>query len=99
MTAAIQTTSGEVRRGFRVVWADGWNCCGSYLPGRSPFFSGGAPDGSATSSPDTSFGSWHTDIAKIALVDGSARSINKSINTDIFRPLVTRNDGEQLDNY
>jgi len=81
------------------VWADGWNCCGSYVQGRSPFFSGGALDGSATGPPDTSFGSWHTDIANIALVDGSARAVNKSINSETFRRLVTRNDGEQIDTF
>jgi hypothetical protein len=80
------------------VWANGWNCCGSYVPGRSPFYSG-ALDGSATSPPDTSYGSWHADVANIALVDGSARSVSKSINGDTFRRLVTRNDGEQLDSY
>jgi len=76
------------------VWSDGWNCCGSYRQGHSPFY-----DGSGTSPPPTSFGSWHLDTANVALVDGSARAVNKTIDGNVFRRLVMRNDGEQINEF
>jgi prepilin-type N-terminal cleavage/methylation domain-containing protein len=75
-------------------WSDGWNCCGSYVPGRSPFY-----DGSNTSPSPFSFGSWHTDVAIIGLVDGSSRSVNKTISQQVFNNLVMRNDGQQVGEY
>lgn len=75
-------------------WSDGWNCCGSYVQGRSPFY-----DGTAASPSPFSFGSWHTDIAIVGLVDGSARSVNKTISQQVFQNLVMRNDGRQLGEF
>lgn len=75
-------------------WADGWNCCGSYIAGRVPFY-----DGSTSGPSPFSFGSWHGDVAHIALVDGSGRSINKSVDRETFRRLIMRNDGQQLGEY
>lgn len=75
-------------------WADGWNCCGSYTPGRAPFY-----DGTTAGASPFSFGSWHGDVAHIALADGSSRSVGKSIDREMFRRLVMRNDGQQLNQY
>ena len=72
-------------------WADGMNCCGSYLDGRVPFY-----DGTDFGPPPNSFGTWHGDVANIALADGSVQSINRSIDRIIFNNLVVRNDGNQL---
>lgn len=76
------------------LWADGRNCCGSYVQGRSPFF-----NGTTNSPPPTSFGSWHDDVAIVGLVDGSARSVNKTISQNLFRNLCLRNDGQQIGEY
>lgn len=75
-------------------WADGWNCCGSYVPGRTPFY-----DGTSAGPSPFSFGSWHGDVAHIALADGAGRSVGKSIDREMFRRLVMRNDGQQLDQF
>ena len=42
------------------------------------------------------FGSFHPDIAIFALVDGSTRSMAKTIDTDLFRNLCTRNGQERV---
>jgi prepilin-type N-terminal cleavage/methylation domain-containing protein len=76
------------------LWADGRNCCGSYVQGRVPFY-----NGTTNSPPPNSFGSWHDDVAIIGLVDGSARSVNKSINQNLFRNLCLRNDGQQIGEF
>ncbi|MBA3312950.1 MAG: DUF1559 domain-containing protein [Planctomycetota bacterium] len=79
-------------------WADGWNCCGSYLYGRPAFYNGvAAPNGPPDPSP-FSFGSWH-ESGHVALADGSSRSINRGIDRDTFRRLVMRNDGQQLGEF
>ena len=72
-------------------WADGLNCCGSYLKKRVPFY-----DGTEFGPPPNSFGTWHGDVANIALADGSVQSISRSIDRVIFNNLVVRNDGNQL---
>lgn len=76
------------------LWADGFNCCGSYAANRVPFY-----DGTTNGPPATSFGSWHDDVAIISLVDGSSRSMNKGINREVFRRLVSRNDGETVGDF
>ncbi len=43
-----------------------------------------------------SFGSFHGDVANFALVDGSARSIAKNIDTKVFRSLCSRNGRETI---
>ena len=80
-------------------WGDGWNCCGAFLvqsdgTTREPFY-----NGTVDSPPPFSFGSWHGDVAHIALVDGSSRSVSKGVNRDIFRNLVMRNDGNPLGEF
>lgn len=75
-------------------WADGWNCCGSYVPGRVPFY-----DGSTGGPSAFSFGSWHGDVAHIVLVDGSVQRINKSLDRETFRRLVMRNDGQPIGEF
>ncbi len=76
-------------------WPDGYNCCGSYVNGRVPFY-----DGTANGPPPTSFGSFHAGgNVNIAHVDGSAKSLPKSIDRNTFRLLVIRNDGQQMNSY
>ncbi len=69
-------------------WADGYTCCAGERPDKNPVLDAYDPNDNYWG-----FGSWHKDICQIALVDGSSRAINKSINRDIFRRLVMRNDG------
>ena len=75
-------------------WGDGLNCCGSYLPGRVPFF-----DGTTNGPPANSFGTWHGDVANIAMADGSVQDIARTIDRTVFRNLVMRNDGQQLGEF
>lgn len=42
------------------------------------------------------FGSFHGDVAIFALVDGSTRSVSKSIDTELFRNICTRNGSERI---
>lgn len=75
-------------------WADGLNCCGSYLVGRVPFY-----NGQSNGPPPNSFGTWHGDLANIALCDGSVQSLDRTIDRTVFRNLVMRNDGNQLGQF
>jgi hypothetical protein len=43
-----------------------------------------------------SFGSFHGDVVNFTMLDGSARSIAKNIDTTIFRALCTRNGREAI---
>ncbi|WP_417387189.1 DUF1559 domain-containing protein [Gimesia sp.] len=51
--------------------------------------SGGAPF-------HMTFGSWHDDVIHFALADGSAKSMAKNIDANLFRQLCVRNDGERM---
>lgn len=42
------------------------------------------------------FGSWHDDVIHFALADGSAKSMAKNIDSNLFRQLCVRNDGERV---
>ncbi|MCA9042530.1 MAG: DUF1559 domain-containing protein, partial [Planctomycetaceae bacterium] len=42
------------------------------------------------------FGGWHDGVSNFALVDGSVRSLSHTIDSNVLRALVTRNQGEQL---
>ncbi len=44
-----------------------------------------------------SFGSWHGDSIHFAMTDGSTHSISKSIDTQVYRSLCTRNGNERID--
>ena len=45
----------------------------------------------------TSPGAWHTEGTNIGMVDGSGRLLNYNIDRDLYRRLVERNDGRQID--
>jgi prepilin-type N-terminal cleavage/methylation domain-containing protein len=91
---------GESLFGF---WGDGLSCCA-----RARFVTDS--NGNVTkvifdeyyTDPDDpaiqyfGFGSWHKSVFHVAMVDGSARPINKSINAEVFRRLCTRNGGETI---
>jgi hypothetical protein len=62
--------------------ANGTNCNQGNTPPFGPQFLG--------------FGSFHGDVSIFALVDGSARSMAKTIDTFLFRSLCTRNGQERI---
>ncbi len=45
------------------------------------------------------FGSWHPSAVHFFLADGSARSIDRNIDWQVFRSLCTRNGGERIDDF
>ena len=83
------------------LWADGYNCCGSFDPSFATFYNGieKPGPGQKISPQPTSFGSWHVGVANVAMVDGSARNLNKNINATTFAQLVQRNDGQQMNEF
>ena len=95
---------GESLYGF---WGDGLSCC-SRVPvasdARAVFDwvsapqtvggGSGAGGGSGTSFYYFGFGSWHDDLANVAMADGSTRSISKQIDDQVMRNLATR-DGQE----
>jgi prepilin-type N-terminal cleavage/methylation domain-containing protein len=73
---------GETLVGF---WADGFSCCASDR---------WAIDAAGTSNPtEWGFGSWHKEVLMIAMADGSAHNLKKSINRAVLQRLLQRNDG------
>jgi prepilin-type N-terminal cleavage/methylation domain-containing protein/prepilin-type processing-associated H-X9-DG protein len=92
---------GESLFGF---WGDGFSCCA-----RARFVtdSNGVPiqpifDEYYTDPNDPAiqffgYGSWHDDVMNVAWVDGSVRTLSKSVNAVVFAALVTRNGGERVD--
>ena len=44
-------------------------------------------------------GSWHTEGVNVALVDGSSRLVSYGIDRDLYRRLVERNDGRQVEEF
>ncbi|QDT36136.1 DUF1559 family PulG-like putative transporter [Stratiformator vulcanicus] len=72
-------------------WGDGYNCCGS-------FSQGGGSQITYPGSGQTafSFGSWHQNVIIVALGDASVRPMNVNMDRNVWRRLLVRNDGEQV---
>lgn len=89
---------GEAPYGF---WGDALSCCvripgptetGRVLIDEWRFYP-------SPSNPTTilfGFGSWHTSVANFTMGDGSAKSINKNIDVNVFNALGTRNGHESV---
>ncbi|MEW4526319.1 DUF1559 domain-containing protein [Maioricimonas sp. JC845] len=79
------------------LWPDAYSCCARSRDDLPTFDSWwlGAP---APNVPPIlfGFGSWHQDSVNIAMADGSARTISKTIDSDVFRALCTRNGREPV---
>lgn len=45
------------------------------------------------------FGSWHGEVCQVAMVDGSARPISKTVDWQLFRSLATRNGNERIQSF
>ncbi|QDT63519.1 DUF1559 domain-containing protein [Calycomorphotria hydatis] len=85
-------------------WSDGWNCCGSYRDDRGIIYRGTSVSkyditaqtgGTVVPSP-FSFGTWHDSIIQLVLVDGSVHSVSAQIDRQVWRRMLLRNDGEQV---
>jgi prepilin-type N-terminal cleavage/methylation domain-containing protein len=91
---------GETLFGF---WGDSYSCCARAKddlpnPTNSPNFDTYwlSPDPVQGPINFFGFGSFHTDIVNFTMVDGSAKSIAKNIDTNVFRSLCTRNGRETI---
>ncbi len=92
---------GESTFGF---WADSHSSlAGSVIAadGSSSFHNGqnfdGLPYNASAGAPyHLTFGSWHDEVIHFALADGSAKSMAKNIDFNLFRQLCIRNDGERM---
>ncbi|MDB5341317.1 MAG: hypothetical protein JWN70_6936 [Planctomycetaceae bacterium] len=91
---------GEAPYGF---WGDALSCC-VRIPGPTEIASGrvlldewrGYPSPTAPSVFLFGFGSWHVSVANFTMGDGSAKSINKNIDMNVFNALGTRNGHESV---
>lgn len=89
---------GESAFGF---WADSHSAlagCVVASDGSSTFHTGKNFDGppNVNQSIHLTFGSWHDDVIHFAVADGSAKSMAKNIDYNLFRQLCIRNDGERM---
>lgn len=91
---------GETLFGF---WGDSYSCCARAkdditTPQNSPNFDTYwlSPDPVQGPISFFGFGSFHADICNFTMVDGSAKSIAKNIDTNVFRSLCTRNGRETI---
>ena len=84
-------------------WGDGFSCCSAIHDDRPDFHSY-----SIVFNPEEStdladleyqffgFGSWHSDVVHFALVDGSARALQKNVDGDLLRALATRSTADAI---
>ncbi|QDV48891.1 DUF1559 family PulG-like putative transporter [Gimesia fumaroli] len=88
---------GESSFGF---WADSHSAVSGFVEASDGTDFHGAQnfDGTpeVTQAYHLTFGSRHDDLAHFALADGSAKSMAKNIDTNLFRQLCIRNDGERV---
>jgi len=84
-------------------WGDGFSCCSAVHDDRPDFHSYSItfnpPE--STNLADTEyqffgFGSWHPDVIHFALVDGSARPIQKQLDGGLLRALITRSGSDRI---
>lgn len=89
---------GEAQWGF---WGDAMHCCA-----RTPEANETRPLFDWDSGPQVAnaplqffvlgYGSWHDNVAHFAMADGSTRPISKSIDANVLRALVTRDNNERI---
>lgn len=85
------------------IWSDGRSCCARIDTARDPNglrvfdLHWSRSDGNGGNLHQFSFGSWHGDVLNFAMVDGSGRSISKSIDRTLMQKLVTRSGGEPIE--
>ncbi|QDU79326.1 putative major pilin subunit [Polystyrenella longa] len=95
---------GESLLGF---WGDGFSCCASIHDARPDFFSyfeyEPGPDDSDDSTENDfyrsqffGFGSAHGDVSMFGVADGSATPISHTIDGQVLRALVTRDNSEKM---
>lgn len=94
---------GESLFGF---WGDSFSCCARARDDQPNFdahWTGGAGANAVAACGNGAgtihyfnFGSFHTDISNFTLADGSARSMAKNMDTNVFRSLCTRNGREPI---
>ncbi|MCA9019439.1 MAG: DUF1559 domain-containing protein, partial [Planctomycetaceae bacterium] len=92
---------GESAFGF---WADSHSALSGFVQSSAGvnFHNGqnfdGTPEHAAANGAPyhLTFGSWHDDVIHFALADGSTKSMAKNIDTNLFRQLCIRNDGERV---
>lgn len=84
-------------------WADGYSCCSAVHDDRPKFHSYSIVfnPSDSTSLTDAEyqffgFGSWHDDVVHFALVDGSARAIQKNVESQLLRSLITRAGSDRI---
>lgn len=84
------------------LWADAYSCCvrvreDLYVTDPSVYK---VIDGVWTDSTSIryfSWGSWHPDVFNVAIADGSARSLSKTIDLQVLKGLCTRAGGERVE--
>ncbi len=101
---------GETMFGF---WGDGNSCCARFADDDNNNISDRGTDGATPSMKPSNFdtfwsasglqffgfGSWHQEVCNFALVDGSCRSIAKTVDFKILKGLATRDMGERIPEY
>ena len=79
------------------LWPDGYSCCARARDDMPNFDAHWQGDPNPNVAPLMfGFGSWHAEIVNFTLVDGSARSISRTIDTDLYHSLLTRSGRERI---
>lgn len=83
------------------LWADSYACCARARDDQPNFdaywFAPPDPDCSGTTDRHFfGFGSYHGDVCVFAFADGHASTVPKTIDTDVFRAMCTRNGREAI---
>lgn len=90
---------------FGGYWGDSYSCCARARDDQSgnfdahwtiPSGSQGGGQGGSVNIHFFSFGSFHGEVCNFTMLDGSARSIAKNIDTNVFRSLCSRNGREAI---
>ena len=83
------------------LWADSYGCCSRARDDRPNFdaYWFAPPDPNCNGTTDRhffGFGGYHPDICVFTFADGHANTVSKSIDTNVFRSLCTRNGREPI---
>jgi prepilin-type N-terminal cleavage/methylation domain-containing protein len=98
-TGTGTTGTGTTGTGTTGTGTTGTGTTGSGTTGSGTSGSPGQGSSGSTVLQIFGFGAWHNDVCNFALGDASARAISKSINTDTFRALATRDGRERIGEF
>jgi len=101
MRDVIDGTTNTIMLGETMfgLWPDAFSCCARArddMPNFDALWEGDNPRNQEVAPRYMNFGGWHPQVVQFSMVDGSARTVARNIDSTIYWSLLTRNGREPI---